>query len=421
MIISRVRYSTFLAVSFVGLFLSMLNLTFWAGEGTTSFSGLWGASKAAMRLLFIVLGIWYIFFRYRVTFAYLSPVFMLSIFFLMAFFSIYYSGDLWLSSLRLFEHVGIFIGVAALWLSLDQDNRSGNMVSLIAVSCFLLVLVVWAFLLVDPILATRKLGELGLVLGGEVLHSHTLGHASVLTTLIIFYRWNTLSKNILTRVIKILVIALLLTTIALTQSRSTLIILICGCVYILSLKTSARGIFAKYRRLFLILAAMALVILIFPLFVEAMLRGETVSEIQNFGNRSSHWAAVAKNVFRDAPLFGYGYQMLSPTGYEFELVPGVRRGMAHNAYIQTLGGLGIVGFLLIVAQSGLTYANVILQPKKLVATSDLGSRREFVIISLVCFLSSIVEFGMVGPTNPSVPIYMAIIVYAAGLSFPKKP
>ena len=416
-----IKYSNILSFLFILHFLSFLNLTFLNSGGFFSIGGIFAFLKGASRLIFILFGIYYLFFVKKYFYiAYKGPIFYLLVIFILAFASISYSADPFLTSLRIFEHFGIFIAIMALWISLEKDSAPTEIISMFLFSCILIVCSVWFAVLVNPIVAFRGLGELGFALGGEVLHSHTLGHLAVLASLIILARWRKFHEyHQLTffnsTLLKYLLLILLFISIILTLSRSSLILLITGISYLVFFAKEERSSGMGIRRYFL---ASFLIVLFFSMssyFVEIMLRGDLKS-LLTLGSRSLIWSTLIENVTNEAPIFGYGYQMLSFNGSEFELVPGIYRGMAHNSFIQTLAGLGILGLLVLIAQTSVTFKHIFFPPIKVKMLNSAQNFKELIILSIVCIGASLTEFGLLGPTSPAIPMYMTIVVFASGVS-----
>ena len=411
-----IRFSTILSILFILLFASMLNLSFLTNydDGVASLSGPWGTFKLISRILFMLTGLYFLVTRANQFYvAYKGPVLFLLLFFLISFMSLSYSSDRVLSLIRLVEHVGIFIGVVALWLSIASERRENHVLNLILIGCCFLIFVVWCFVLIVPVLAFRELGTLGPVLGGSVLHSHTLGHCAVYLMLLLLSRWNEVLRSRLGFLAKIGSAAFLIATVALTQSRSSVVILLVGVSLILMSRSSATYRLVNVRRYLFVVMSISTFILLLPYGYEMMIRDGDISNFTTLGSRSLIWSTIASQVLNESPLLGYGYQMLSLNGSEFELVPGVMRGMAHNAYIQTLAGLGIMGFVVILIQSGITYSHIFRPPKLLRVSLDQNSKRNYALVAVVCLGSSLSEFGMVGPTSPTVPIYFVLVVYAS--------
>ena len=195
--------------------------------------------------------------------------------------SLSYSSDRVLSLIRLVEHVGIFIGVVALWLSIASERRENHVLNLILIGCCFLIFVVWCFVLIDPVLAFRELGTLGQC-GRLCVAQPYPWPLRCLSDVTPIEPVNEVLRSRLGFLAKIGSAAFLIATVALTQSRSSVVILLVGVSLILMSRSSATYRLVNVRRYLFVVMSISTFILLLPYGYEMMIRD---GDISNFDTR----------------------------------------------------------------------------------------------------------------------------------------
>ena len=320
---------------------------------------------------------------------------------LFAFCSILWSTDRMLSMLLLLEHsMLIATGYAYCLVNYSNSDEKSFFRPLVNANISLIV-AVWLVFLILPDAAFRTLGSTGVkVFGGEVLHSHTLAYSSLFV--ILYYLAIGLKRK---DIYGWSVTMLSFFTIFLAQSRSTMLAFVVIFVFTNYLKSKVK-IFTVLKILLIAVLLACIFIYMNRAVVDYVLRGGSSAGLYTLGARTIIWLEIIDDVIQNRLVYGYGYQMLSEHGSDFVMRFGVVRGHAHNTFVQSFAGLGLFGFLIVCIQFMSTYYYV--------------RKIDYLVITfsllLVCVFSSLVEFGMFGPTSP-VSVNYPIVVFYCVLAF----
>jgi O-antigen ligase len=82
--------------------------------------------------------------------------------------------------------------------------------------------------------------------------------------------------------------------------------------------------------------------------IEYLVRGQSFEEMLLLTERARFWLILISNTLFDQPILGHGYQMLGDDGITKHFPDlGYSISNAHNTFIQTFVGLGLIGFFLL--------------------------------------------------------------------------
>ena len=148
------------------------------------------------------------------------------------------------------------------------------------------------------------------------------------------------------------------------------------------------------------------------------LRQQNFQELIQLSSRTIFWQEIIIDTFEESPFLGYGYQMMSHDGTTkvFESLGFIARGNAHNTFVQTFSGLGVIGLALLILNillSITTYTNF-----RKIYTELYKSHQIFMIMGLILLtlVASLTQYGIVGMTTPVVPVYLLCISYLSYFS-----
>jgi O-antigen ligase len=137
-----------------------------------------------------------------------------------------------------------------------------------------------------------------------------------------------------------------------------------------------------------------------------LLRGQTQDDLMGASGRDELWA-LALNSFRESPLLGHGYYMLSSSGSMFVWLK-QQYQTAHNLGLHVLTGTGVIGALLFLWGFGVALAPIVrLRREKLM----------FLMLLLVVWflLVGFFELSILGPVDPAGVTFFAILGAAMAL------
>ena len=136
-----------------------------------------------------------------------------------------------------------------------------------------------------------------------------------------------------------------------TQTRAAIAATVLACVVMVLMRNS------RQHRMELVIAGLVTLPALAALFYRPVLdflgRGETAQQIASLNGRTRLWAA-AWELVQEQPLFGHGLGasrglLFETTGRRWSLGPVQQLGGGHNALINTLLDVGIVGAVALVA------------------------------------------------------------------------
>jgi len=332
-------------------------------------------------------------------------------FLVFAFVSLIYTSDFSYSGFRWIEHAGYFVFSFVIVVNLSKRTNSREEVlefgvNLLLYGLFLLVAVVWLTFYIAPEYASRHLiGDIS-GLGGSMLHVHTLGIVAAMIYAVHMCRL--FSDYGGSKIIHSLISASMLWTIYLTHSRTSVLIslVVTSVIFFKSNKTALKVLLY----LFIISAVLMIAIMYFDQLLAYVLRGQQVEDFIHLTERVKFWKVIIADTLTESPLFGYGYQMMSYDGvskYFADLH--YSRSNAHNTFIQTFSGLGLIG-------SAVLFYHLIMVGKSFRYINNRVSKKlkdrvfELKVIVITCILASLTQYGIVGMTTPVVPVYLMAIM-----------
>ena len=398
---------------YVVSFLAFLRLSHWTmGFQGSIFSDPVVLTKFLMRITSFSVAFLY-FFRYIrfINYYVRTPSLEMLLFLVVAFLSLTYTPDFVYSVFRLTEHIGFFVVSLVIVINLSRRTNNPNEVLAIGVRLILygmglLIGTVWLSVIFWPEYAFRHvIGEIE-GLGGSILDMHTLAIISSIVYSINLNRLFSISDN--NKLINLTLSAMMLVTIYLTHSRTALFIVLLATLVILYRTRS--GILKLLLYAFLGIVAVVGTAMYLNDIMEYVLRGQSYEELLLLTERGRFWTILISDTLSDSPILGYGYQMLSHDGLLKNFNDfGYSISNAHNVFIQTFSGLGLIGFSL------LSYhlLRVVISLRYVYRYAEAHEKNnifELIIIFIICILASITQHGIVGMTTPIVPTYMMLIM-----------
>ena len=176
--------------------------------------------------------------------------------------------------------------------------------------------------------------------------------------------------------------------------------------------------FRKSKTVFALCLAGGLFALVLPYSLTAehipeaiqgyMMRGQSTQELTELSGRTEMWT-IAWQSFKDSPLFGHGYYIMTKTGF-FEVWGRLQWQTAHNAFLHVITGLGLMGtgFLL--------WALIAALRPSFCALKDRTKKVEFVALAMVVWYCAMgmFELSFFGPVDTSVVIFFVLLGISAG-------
>ncbi|GAB1268530.1 hypothetical protein NBRC116493_17830 [Aurantivibrio infirmus] len=207
--------------------------------------------------------------------------------------------------------------------------------------------------------------------------------------------------------------SILFITIYLTRSRSGMLILLAVVFFV-----GAYHVKLKYSVILYPILSLSLGVIVlgnWEYLMKYILRGQEWGDLLNLTERVSFWVRISKDTVNESPIVGYGYQMLSSDGlYKTFDDKAYVVSNAHNTFIQTLAGLGILGLAVL-----LYHLVQVVSTVRFLYIRSAGKEKsrmfEVVILLAVCILASLTQYGIVGMTTPIVPVYMMIVALCSFL------
>ncbi len=340
-----------------------------------------------------------------------SPFVEMLLFLLFALLSIVYSADIFISSFRLFEHMGYLFFTLIVVINLSHNclltvEVIKRGVNLVLYGSGVLVAIVWVTWLIAPSYALRHIiGDIK-GLGGDVVQVHTLANIACLIYSVMLNRL--LQKREKLKIFKLIVCVVMLVTIYMTHSR--------GGLAIASVITLMIFFHHKYKKISLIVILLVGLFVIYLLvdsyneLFDFILRGQDQEEFVQLTGRMAFWYSLLRDTGSERFFIGYGYQMLGQEGM-VRYIPehGYTISNAHNVFIQTFVGLGMIGLLLLIFH----LVKVLISLRYVYRYSYANEKDmvfELFVVITVCVLASLTQFGIVGLTTPIVPAYFMAIV-----------
>lgn len=314
----------------------------------------------------------------------------------LGFISFFWSTDIGYSALQLLMNLESFLFayyfIAVFLLIRKHHPESAIRLSYLlgnAVFFILLIFVVGVIVAPDIFYRLTHGGEEAR-LGGYLMNPNELGMLAVIGASMVALE---LREN-RSKVLLIFMMLIALVALVLTGSRSSMI----GFVLIL-LYFTLRSENKKLKAGVLIAMAVAM-----PFVLSTIIfKQGNVDEVLSMTGRLPFWKALLTEGLPNEPLFGYGYMRIAYKDY-FQSVHTYAGQMTHNTFIQVLMNLGIVGFLLVILQLGITI-------RFFLRSKDIEKKSFFVALFIPILINSFTEFGIFGETNYGILFYQLLIFY----------
>ena len=314
----------------------------------------------------------------------------------LGFISFFWSTDIGYSALQLLMNLESFLFayyfIAVFLLIRKHHPESAIRLSYLlgnAVFFILLIFVVGVIVAPDIFYRLTHGGEEAR-LGGYLMNPNELGMLAVIGASMVALE---LREN-RSKVLLIFMMLIALVALVLTGSRSSMI----GFVLIL-LYFTLRSANKKLKAGVLIAMAVAM-----PFVLSTIIfKQGNVDEVLSMTGRLPFWKALLTEGLPNEPLFGYGYMRIAYKDY-FQSVHTYAGQMTHNTFIQVLMNLGIVGFVLVILQLGITI-------RFFLRSKDIEKKSFFVALFIPILINSFTEFGIFGETNYGILFYQLLIFY----------
>ena len=314
----------------------------------------------------------------------------------LGFISFFWSTDIGYSALQLLMNLESFLFayyfIAVFLLIRKHHPESAIRLSyLLGNSVFFILLIFVVGVIVAPDIFYRLThGGEEARLGGYLMNPNELGMLAVIgASMVALELRENRSKLLLIFMMLVALVALVL-----TGSRSSMI----GFVLIL-LYFTLRSENKKLKAGVLIAMAVAM-----PFVLSTIIfKQGNVDEVLSMTGRLPFWKALLTEGLPNEPLFGYGYMRIAYKDY-FQSVHTYAGQMTHNTFIQVLMNLGIVGFVLVILQLGITI-------RFFLRSKDIEKKSFFVALFIPILINSFTEFGIFGETNYGILFYQLLIFY----------
>ena len=357
------------------------------------------SAKAASRIL-LVLFLLVSSFVLRVRF-YKHPELDVSILYAYAAFSalsIFYSSDPLFSAFRVFDLL-VFIWFASFLSGLIKDLDGVVRYVEIALYTYLLGFVLIVFLLDVDFMRPMGLGATSR-LGGFVINPNLFAYCVLflIAANLYFFR----ERNL---VIFSFILGMLLFFLFMTYSRSAMIALIVMCVLFKFRDPKIQKL--KHIAFFVLLPA--LLVGLWPWVLSYLERGHGLENLLSLGGRTLFWGGlIVEPNWTQNIIYGLGYQMLSEAGLS-STVDNLNISMAHNNFIQSLLGLGILGLALNVA----FWVAHFIRISRSIRIFNVREYNFIILVSVTTFIYSVIEFGIFGPSTIIAPLFFLVVFKCA--------
>ena len=309
--IIRVNNNLLLLLAYLISYLAFLRLSAWGG-GFTSLNSIdfIVLAKLGIRFTSFFVAFIYLFKYQKIFIQYIKTPYVEMLFFLFfALLSIIYTSDIFISSFRLFEHMGYFFFTLIIVINLSRNYLATvdvvkRGVNLVLYGSGILVAAVWVTWFIAPEYVLRHLiGDIK-GLGGDILQVHTLANIACLIYSVILHRL--LCKIEKSKILDLLICVVMLVTIYMTHSR--------GGIAIAFTLTILIFIYHRHKKInFIVIPSVGLFVILFLSnnyneLLEFILRGQKQEDLIQLTARMFFWKSLLSDTLSDRFLIGYGYQ-----------------------------------------------------------------------------------------------------------------
>ena len=128
-----------------------------------------------------------------------------------------------------------------------------------------------------------------------------------------------------------------------------------------------------------------------------VMRGQTREDLSEASGRQELWTRALES-FRETPVLGHGYFMLSRSGTMYVWLKNQYQ-TAHNLYLHVLTGTGIVGAVLFLWACGTAIGKPTLSPQYFLT----------IVLTAWFALVGLFELSILGPMDPSIVLFFATL------------
>lgn len=236
-------------------------------------------------------------------------------------------------------------------------------------------------------------GGADLRLGGWIMNPNELGMLAVVSLAPLLFEFKERKK----RFLFVLEVGLLVYTIHLTGSRSSLIAFVLVIAFQVFLNIPFRTF------LFMGLFGVFMGVVFIALKSNEEFKDDKTEDVLSMTGRLPFWRALIGEALPREPLLGYGFMRINyeDTFQGRDTYPGK---MTHNAFVQALLNLGIIGFLIAFFQFVMTL-------KGLIDFKEIRIANYLRALLIPVFINSLTEFGIFGESNYGILFYQLIFFF----------
>jgi len=191
----------------------------------------------------------------------------------------------------------------------------------------------------------------------------------------------------------LLISALMLYGLLLTQSRSSLGSFLLVVVYFIT----------RSKNYALKVGVMTCIILSLPLVIKTIVvKQGDLQEVMSMTGRIPFWKALLTEGLPKEPWLGFGFMRIAYGDY-FSSVHTYAAKMTHNTFIQVLMNLGFIGFGIMLAQMTVLF-------RAFLKSDNTYLKTFFIAVFIPILINSFTEFGIWGENNFGILFYQFLIL-----------
>lgn len=283
----------------------------------------------------------------------------------------------------------------------------------------LIVIFIWAAYFIDPSYVMKPRFSGGTLvfqaLGGRLINPNLLSSVAGILLVASLNKLLNYRRPLFFRICYVMFISVLVVTLYKSFGRSAIIGTAVASVFvILSIRKS------RFIRVVFIIAILFPIILFvgafsFENFLVWFLKGDSVDSMVTATGRTVIWKDILLYLFPESPFIGFGFQTMGPDGIFFHSPSGITFTMAHNSFLQTLIGLGLIGLTCLLLSLGFFFRKIF---------QNLANRSaktyflfvEVISLMIVILFDSITDYGIAGLSNPVMLTFIVLMFAVAKYS-----
>lgn len=280
----------------------------------------------------------------------------------------------------------------------------------------LIVLFVWTIYFIDPsyVMKPRYSGGQTVfqAFGGRLIDPNLLSSIAGMLLVVAVNRLVNYKRAVFYKVFHVLSVGVLLVTLYRTFGRGAILGTLMGVLFVVLSKRQARVI--RTVSLSAMLLPLILFMGSFPFenILEWVSKGDSMDSMISATGRIPVWRDILFYLFPESPLIGFGFQTMGPDGIIFYSPSGLAITMAHNSFIQTLVGMGLVGLLCLLLSLLFLFKAIFH------SLSDRAGERYFyfvevISVMIVILFDSITDYGIAGLNNPVMLAFIVLMFVVA--------